>query len=161
MFIVIFSLRANSRLHSIYGSFINDALNSAFRPIPELNRTDADVMLIGIHSRALYSNPVYDPVFKSTTSPGPSAKYYSSDLTIGLIGCTEQYQFCNGHNKCSTPNALYSITNESVLEDLNYNPVQLATFETLSRTAYYMRLFSIQFMIDDNVLLAKDDLYGF
>jgi hypothetical protein len=153
---------ANSRFHSILSAFINDTLNSVFEPLPDFNRTDADVMLIAIRNRAIYSNPVLDPVFKATTHrPDSTAAFYTSDLTTGVIGCIEQYQFCNGPHKCSTPSALYSITDDFVSQQLNYNLIQMATFKALFRIAYCMRLLSIQFLMDDDVLLAKDALYGF
>jgi hypothetical protein len=119
-------------------------------------------MLIAIRNRGMYSNAVYDPVFKSTTHRKDStAEFFTADLNTGVIGCTEQYQFCNGRAKCSSPSALYSITSDFASQQLGYNLVQMAAFDTFIRMAYTMRIFSIQFMIDENVLLAKDSLYGF
>jgi hypothetical protein len=118
-------------------------------------------MLIGIRNRAMYTDPVLDPVFRSTTHRHDSTEdYFTADLTTGVIGCTEQYQFCNGH-KCSSPSALYSITDDFAANALKYNAVQMAAFKTLMRIAYTSRIFSIQFMIGDDILLAKDSLYGY
>jgi hypothetical protein len=105
--------------------------------MPELNRTDADVTLLAIRNRAMYQNAVTDPVFKSTTHRSDSSgAYFTSDLTTGVIGCIEYYQWCNGPKKCSSPSGLYSITDDFATTQLQFNPVQMATFKTLMRTAY-------------------------
>src|ERR1700712_1750331 len=108
-------------------AFINDPLVGGFRPIPALNRTDADVTLLILHNRAMYTNPVNDPFFKSTTHRQDySASFFTSDLDIGMLGCTEQYQFCNGPEKCSELAAWSTSSSTSVVDNLDYNVAQRA-----------------------------------
>jgi hypothetical protein len=88
--------------YSPLGSFIDNPIVTAFHPIPKLNRTDANVTLVVLRNRAMYTNPVNDPFFKSTSHRADySAKFFTSDLTAGVLGCIEQYQFCNGNVKCT------------------------------------------------------------
>lgn len=143
------------------GSFINDPVLSGFRPIPLLNRTDADVTLVGLRNDALYINPVHDPFFKSTRHRADaSAAFFSSDLVTGVIGCTEQYMFCNGKARCTAFDALETFTIDTLANSLGYNSAQRALFDMIWRTAYAMRIFNILFMLEGNVLLANDLLYG-
>ncbi|KAK5080803.1 hypothetical protein LTR24_008377 [Lithohypha guttulata] len=89
----------------------------------------------------LYSGLNSGPVF--TTEPAPSGK---SDLAgilyrplelASLIICTESYQFCNPRNQKCTPwvgqyyfTDVFSASgvNESIIEDLEFNEVQNATY---------------------------------
>lgn len=110
---------------------------------------------------AHYANPVYDPFFKATKHrTDASAAFFSSDLVTGVIGCTEQYTFCNGQSRCTVFDALGKFTADSVANSLKYNPAQRALFDMMWHTAYNTRIFNIVFMLQGNVLLAKDLIYG-
>jgi hypothetical protein len=148
-------------LRSTLGSFINDPMFSAFSAIPQLNRTDADVSILLLHNRAMYTYPVTDPFFKSTTHrTDASAMFFTADQDLGVIGCTEQYQFCNGALNCTAPIAWGQYDRESVKQALGYNNAQLALFDVIYHSALIIRLFSILFMLEDTALLASDLLYG-
>ena len=77
-------------------------------PTPELNRTDADVVLIMVAPNAIrFSTPSDDPFFPAHINytfsvpdggTNGSITFYSSDFTMNVMGCTEQYQFCNPLN---------------------------------------------------------------
>lgn len=110
---------------------------------------------------ARYANPVYDPFFKATKHrTDASAAFFSSDLVTGVIGCTEQYTFCNGQSRCTVFDALGKFTADSVANSLKYNPAQRALFDMMWRIAYNTRIFNIVFMLQGNILLAKDLIYG-
>ncbi|KAH8649739.1 hypothetical protein BGZ60DRAFT_437287 [Tricladium varicosporioides] len=66
---------------------------SEFIPIPELSHTDADLTLLFLTNRAIYTGEVNDPWFKATTQIDTT---WSNDTRIpdsilSVIGCTEQY----------------------------------------------------------------------
>jgi hypothetical protein len=149
-------------VYSSLASFLNDtALYTAFSPIPQLNRTDADVSLVVLLNRAMYTSAVKDPFFKATTHRSDAtATFFTADQDAGVIGCTEQYQFCNGQSRCTPLNGWGAFSAASVQETLGFNSTQLTLYDTIYRTAFNMRVFNILFMLEDNTLLAKDLLYG-
>lgn len=70
---------------------------SSITPLPEMNRTDADVNLIAVWSNAIvYENPVNDPLFAAhrlemrAQSSGTDKALYWADHYAGVIGCAEQ-----------------------------------------------------------------------
>jgi hypothetical protein len=109
----------------------------------------------------MYTNPVNDPFFKSTKHRADySASFFTSDLNIGMLGCTEQYQFCNGEQKCSELHAWGPSSRKQVADSLGYNVAQRALFDLMSRAAYHTKIFNVGFMLEDAALLAKDLIYG-
>jgi hypothetical protein len=141
-------------------SFINDHLYSSFEPIPELNRTDADVTLWALHNRVAYIDPVLDPWFKATTAQTlGTTDLWKADTTVSVLGCTEQYQFCNTPQNCTKLGPLEVIDRNEVAK-IGYNSIQLATFDLIWDIACGMRLFSIVFLLQDSVLLARDKAFG-
>jgi hypothetical protein len=66
--------------------------STAWTPIDELDRTDADVSAIMLTSNSVrYDNPVDDPIFATNTMMnGPIV----ADFDAVVVGCTYQYQFC-------------------------------------------------------------------
>lgn len=79
---------------------------SAFTPISELNRTDADVELLFLGQEKLqYTAPVHDPWFEALepdTIMKPSAHsdlenitIYNAEWPVSTVGCAVQYQFCD------------------------------------------------------------------
>ena len=69
---------------------------SIWDPLPELNRTDADVVLIMVAANSVsYQAPLDDPFFPVIETNLGSGKYYMSANWINTMGCTEQHQFCN------------------------------------------------------------------
>lgn len=75
-----------------------------FTPIPQLNHTDADVMLFFLSSDGItFVEPVDDPWF-SAHRQGPregnvmhnrTRPTYLQDEPVGVLGCTFQMQYCN------------------------------------------------------------------
>jgi hypothetical protein len=84
-------------LEDNYTSLVN-----TWKPIPELFIPNADVGVIFLetHDTPFYA-PVHDPWFSATRGPfnrtaslGNMAAYLS-DEPISVLGCVQQYQFCN------------------------------------------------------------------
>jgi hypothetical protein len=80
---------------------------SGWIPIPDFNRTDADVsMFLLAPNSVLYSHPNVDPFFSATTELNTTITvldtntqltytFYDTDHYVYMIGCTDQYQICN------------------------------------------------------------------
>ncbi|KAL5380203.1 hypothetical protein DPSP01_008004 [Paraphaeosphaeria sporulosa] len=79
----------------------SDSVSGFITPLPEMNRSDADVALISVWSNAVvYEKPVEDPLFAAhrveerQQSSGKNKTLYWSDHYAGLVGCAQQIQFC-------------------------------------------------------------------
>jgi hypothetical protein len=103
--------------------------------------------------------PVKDPWFKATELHMlGSSQVWKSNYSATVIGCTEQYQFCNW-TSCTELNARYSI-DETAISALNYNPIQKETFNLVSNTLEISQMDYIIVMLQDNLLTAKTKLFG-
>jgi hypothetical protein len=74
-----------------------DSVSSFITPLPEMNRTDADVALISVWSNAVvYEKLVDDPLFAAhrieerQQSSGKNKTFYWSDHYAGVVGCAQQ-----------------------------------------------------------------------
>ena len=99
-------------------------------PIPELNRTDADVSLFLLAQNTItYDSPVFDPFFGASLLDPISAALnrtrYASDLHVTALGCIDQHQFCNPSNKQCTPLTGFDLVSMS-FSTLVFNPRQSA-----------------------------------
>ncbi|KAH0558778.1 hypothetical protein GP486_004582 [Trichoglossum hirsutum] len=84
-----------------------------FKPIPPLQRQDADVRLLLLYNHALYTQRVDDPWFLATANVSNSAagfrtskgESYLATHPVGVLGLAEQYQWCTslGPNPVCTP----------------------------------------------------------
>jgi hypothetical protein len=143
-------------LSSALAAYMDDTVFTQFDPIPQLKRTNADITLWGMNSQALYLNQVNDPFFKATTQK--NSLYYTADQTVSMLGCTEQYQFCNG-KLCTEPDGLTRMTREKAAS-LNYNPTQLAAYDIVYFMLLASRMHSIIVLMQDEILLAREHLFG-
>jgi hypothetical protein len=74
-------------------------------PIRQFNRTDADVTLFFLSANDIrYGTPIDDPLFSahknvSDFNVNNGSVYYfpswQTDNLVSILGCTDQYQFCN------------------------------------------------------------------
>ncbi|KAF2733987.1 hypothetical protein EJ04DRAFT_577289 [Polyplosphaeria fusca] len=88
---------------------------SYFEPIPELNRTDADIdlLFLGQGEQMRYTAPVHDPWFLATTPRQHQVQAefgalqnvtdYHSEYPMSAVGCTSQYQWCSPGTSNSPP----------------------------------------------------------
>ncbi len=114
-------------LCSPYKATLGDVANSDFLPIPQLNRTDADVTLIMLQNWALYTEPVLDLLFKATVLETQSeSDYYRPYFPISIMGCTEQHQTCNPNNNECTPLTGMTALGNIDMSTIGFNEQQLA-----------------------------------
>ncbi|KAH0170655.1 hypothetical protein KCU67_g2540, partial [Aureobasidium melanogenum] len=107
--------------YGVLADMANPRQFNSWVPIPELNRTDADVSVIFINQNSIkYNGPVDDVVFSAHTSRAISLgsaeiPYYVGDYFTNVIGCIDQVQICKTSTQCS-PLTDYN----SVIESLDY-----------------------------------------
>ncbi|KAI4859164.1 hypothetical protein F4820DRAFT_467279 [Hypoxylon rubiginosum] len=108
---------------------------STFSPIPELNRSTGDGTLCFISSNAiLFVEPCDDPVFAAHVphyDGTDDLTYYLGDRVTGVLGCLEQYQWCNPSNKVCTLIGSLADTKDEVAQVLNPTAMQSATVHML------------------------------
>lgn len=107
-----------------------------FDPLPEFNKSDADVNLIFLQNMMGYSDPVYDTWFRTTInmknmqSLQKLSRRFGCDnnwdyYCVGLLGCTEQYEFCNsGFSRCSGLMSLGQIDPPAIGQKIGLNSRQ-------------------------------------
>ncbi|KEF51723.1 uncharacterized protein A1O9_12358 [Exophiala aquamarina CBS 119918] len=145
-------------------SYYDNETASDFIPIPDLQVANADVTLIAIFNKARYSEMVDDELFSAhneSSSWGPGFFTATDDLSV--LGCTEQYQFCNIRNtQCTPVTGLYGIKHALNSEDgdLDLSPKQRAIFELLWMPARSMSLQWSFKVLGTELLLAKDWLWA-
>ena len=79
--------------------------SSAWLPIPEIHRDDADVTLVFLAANAIkFLEPNSDPLFSANFKvevpgiDGADNSYYSSDEYVDLLACTDQFQYCDAED---------------------------------------------------------------
>lgn len=136
---------------------------SDFTPIPDFYRDDADVTLVSIFNQARYTGPVTDPLFNATIShqrEGSTVEYFTATNDLSVLGCTEQYQFCNAATeKCTDLTGLYRAQDAVYRGDLSLSAQQTATFRVLWKAAWSMALQWATTILDDTMLLAQDYVF--
>ena len=118
-------------IHAEYAHAHTGKQGLGFEPIPALNRTDADVMLVGIIFNDIqFQQPCEDPIFTAhdiSNRQLPSGQTVTSVFTdhyAGTIACAEQHQFCNPNNKKCTDLAGYSDASLQIYDRLDTNNMQ-------------------------------------
>ncbi|KAH8656594.1 hypothetical protein BGZ60DRAFT_434967 [Tricladium varicosporioides] len=134
---------------------------STFQPIEDFYRDDADVNILSLVNSVAYTGEVTDPLFKAWISgemvPGPG-QYWISNRTLSGLGCVEQYQFCSSKS-CTNLVGYYQL-NDSIIQSLNLNKRQSATFKLLQQALWASRIRAMDTFLAGDWLLAKDKLYG-
>lgn len=113
---------------------------------------------MSIFSKARYAGEVTDQLFLAQNVSTESSQFYTSTKNLNILGCTEQYQFCNLRtNQCTDLTGLYGIR-EAVQNNntLNLSPRQNAVYTVMWKAAWAMGMQWATTILDNNILLAKD-----
>ncbi|KAK7184516.1 hypothetical protein DPSP01_013940 [Paraphaeosphaeria sporulosa] len=145
-------------------AYVDNTTASDFKPISDFQRDDADVTLISIFSKAKYTDVVDDPLFNAhnnSFTKGSNGKNFSTPTTdLSVLGCTEQYQFCNTVNtKCTKLTGLYAALKTVENGDLQLSPQQAAIFRVIWKAAWSMVLQWATTILDNSLLLAQDFVF--
>ena len=121
-----------------------------------------------LEKQVIYTPEAFnDSWFQATRSVGTDENpAYKADSPASVMGCVEQYQFCNPDTRC-TKYLSIPVREEYFpgLEELEFNTKQLATFKFLRRAALYGRSYLPAMLLGDAVLRAteqvfQDPIYG-
>jgi hypothetical protein len=114
--------------------------NPVWIPAPQLNRTDADVSLFFLAPNSIeYDSPVDDPWFSAhretnVTRNGVFYEWFFTDYFIHVLGCVDQYQFCNPTTENCTPLSGLNAANET-MQYLQFNNYQFQTAYLIGNAA--------------------------
>lgn len=146
-------------------------VTGGWMPVPEINRTNADVAVIFIAQNGVsYAEPVDDPMFAAHVRLDLDAiiagtgDYFSADNYVTTMGCAEQYKICNPNNgKCSDATGVNQMIMWLAYNNakINLNTIQQAiALRVISGALASGSIGSIVFAMADNALQAKDVLVG-
>ncbi|KAI2627693.1 hypothetical protein GGR54DRAFT_590050 [Hypoxylon sp. NC1633] len=146
-----------TRTLGTYTYYENDT-EPVFFPIPKLNISNGDGVLFFIQNNGIrFLEPCDDPVFgahiKHSVPTQNSTVYYTSDRLAGVIGCSEQYQFCvtSDDSSCSSLGGLLGTL--QAVRAMPLTSPQRATMATLTDALIFTQLGSI--MSDPRNFLAQ------
>lgn len=159
-FVIRSSYSDNAHTYSSYVSFseLYDNLNeSDFSPISALRIKKSDISLLVLQNNAAFSGVIVDPWYRATTPKvigQTQTSLYRSDHALSMLGCTEQYQYCNS-TSCVEPTGFNSLSTEGVV----LNDEQIAITRLLAAFGSSLSLSWGVHTLGANLLLAQDYLY--
>ena len=156
---------ANYASRSIYAT---PGTANVWEPIPELNRTDADVSVFFLaQNNVYYDSPVLDPFFSANikdstpaAGTGENLTSYLPDIYVTALGCIDQHQFCNPSNNLCTPLTGYDLINNT-LPAVALNPKQTATIWRILLQLMYVNTYSSVHGRGSSALRASETLSEF
>ncbi|KAF2790202.1 hypothetical protein K505DRAFT_251716 [Melanomma pulvis-pyrius CBS 109.77] len=142
--------------------------STPFDPIPELQSSDSDTIVISLANRILYRTAVSDPWFNAqnctyaiydNSTGGNIPNGCASTNALSFLGCQERYQFCTYNQATCTPfTGLYSISSAADLSP-SLTATQKAVFQLYWKLAWATQLnFQLGFIGREN-LAALDYLW--
>ncbi|KAF2456413.1 hypothetical protein BDY21DRAFT_393710 [Lineolata rhizophorae] len=166
---------------SAMSGYAVDESKNVFSPIDDLKQDDADVTILMLVNRVVYTQEVTDPWFRSARKfevdgvPGIGylGPFYAASQSLGVLGCTEQYQFCNG-DRCSPLTGIFGLKPPEVLTSengsfssgsssstfLDFNTKQAATYALVWKAIWGAQVQYAANLLKDRVLVARDLLFG-
>jgi hypothetical protein len=114
-----------------------------------------------LNNQAVYTGEVRDAWFSATIPENTTFgidNVYFPDNPVSLVGCTEQYQFCNG--ELCTPLGGNNMYRSKTLPNIDFNPLQVATFRMLVEFAGFMKISTLLQFLRNEFLLATQLVYG-
>ncbi|KAF2258184.1 hypothetical protein CC78DRAFT_549314 [Lojkania enalia] len=137
--------------------YYNNKTASDFEPIQDFAVPNADVTLAAILNKALYAGNSTDPLFKALNQSEKNPTFYTASNDLSFLGCTEQYQFCNGASgRCTDLTGLYAIKHSIENGDLALTPRQNAVYQILWKSAWASAIRWAFQVLGPNLLLAQD-----
>ncbi|KAF2033823.1 hypothetical protein EK21DRAFT_57654, partial [Setomelanomma holmii] len=126
-------------------------------PIPDFQINNADVTLLSIFSRAIYTAKVDDPLFLAQNTSEAAAQFFSATNDLSIPACMEEYQFCDPKSeKCTNLDGLYATQDALDRGDLALSQRQQATFQIVWEAGWVMALQWTAKLLNSRVLLAQD-----
>ncbi|EAW06581.1 uncharacterized protein ACLA_082720 [Aspergillus clavatus NRRL 1] len=114
-------------------------------PDPSLNRTDADLTLMMLAQNSVnYVTPSDDPWMPAHVDLNVT---YMGDYYVNLLGCIDQYQFCNpnlaGDAGCTKLGGIHSVAQDMILRNqrLSFSEDQATTIGRFLSAADYRSMY--------------------
>jgi hypothetical protein len=118
---------------------------------------NADVTLISIFNKARYIGQTDDLLFNAQNQSSGKGEFATATYDLAVLGCTEQYQFCNVvGGKCTDLTGLYGVRYAIDKGDLALSSRQNATENIMWKAAWSMALQWACEILAGNLLLAQD-----
>ena len=153
----------------------NDQSGTLPSTIPQLNRTDADVLLLFlVNWTPTFVQPVHDPWFQALVpSEQPleggaetgvfKVEYYTPSEPVTVLGCSQQMQWCtsnaHGDHTCTPLQGFapgsYSDFERVAIHLLKLNERQKSIFSRLYEAAWANQMGNIINNLGYNLLLAQ------
>jgi hypothetical protein len=151
-----------------------DLSATIFSPISDLIVPNADTVLLAMSPKIVYTGEVLDPWFQANRTSnkdlvgseidflnpripyGINAGYLPNHL-LSVLGCVEQYEFCNTTH-CSGLGGLYANDTSDYL-NLSLNDNQKAVFNLIWRAAWGIVVQNAPLFLGDQVLLAQQRVW--
>lgn len=109
-------------------------------PDPRLNQTDSDITLMMLTQNDVYYRTPSDDPWIAAHEKLNGSDVYMGDYTVSLLGCIDQYQFCNpnleGDTACTKLGGINSVAKDMVDRFVYFNLDQLATVERFMTTTH-------------------------
>lgn len=134
-----------------------------WKPIDDLNRTDADVTVFYLNSNGMrYTSPVSDPFFYAQREIVPlqplGIKPYAASNLTSVLACTDQYQIQNPNNNMATELTAANKANAQAMQ-IGLNNLQAAALLRLVLPSYDSLIFSGADGLSSAALRASDTAY--
>lgn len=137
--------------------YAENAFASDFEPVPDFKIDNADVTLIAIFNKAAYKGKVDDALFNAQNPADDSEQFFTPTNDFSVLGCMEQYQFCDPvSKKCTDLDGLYAGQNAIERGELSLSSRQNATFSIVWEAAWGMAMQWTIKLMNSRVLLAQD-----
>ncbi|OCL08835.1 hypothetical protein AOQ84DRAFT_292365 [Glonium stellatum] len=138
-------------------------LGGTWTPIPEFNRTDADISAFFLaQNDIVYSQPILDPMFLAngtyTETRSAGKLLYKPNNLVNVLACANQQQICGAYNSsCTSLSSLMDIVSE--LAQIGLNKAQLAAAGRMTDAAEYSNIYHSIFNLDSGALLASELIF--
>ncbi|RAQ41928.1 hypothetical protein AFGD_001158 [Aspergillus flavus] len=131
-------------LSAVYGQAdptgVLHSTGAMWYPDPRLNQTDSDITLMMLTQNDVYYRTPSDDPWIAAHEKLNGSDVYMGDYTVSLLGCIDQYQFCNpnleGDTACTKLGGINSVAKDMVDRFVYFNLDQLATVERFMTTTH-------------------------
>lgn len=147
--------------HSITAFYPWNPQDSDFEPIPELHRDDADVNLILLQNHAKFLAEVDDPWFNASHVVGDprAGGYYEYLDPVHVLGCTEQYEFCDPKSlTCTGLMSIGNVLDDQTISQFGFNPHQKTLAKHIGKLLSLFTLKALWTNLPSSYLLASTEV---
>jgi hypothetical protein len=109
----------------------------------------------------VYNGKVDDELFNAQTKAPDNDQFFLPTSDFAVLGCTEQYQFCNTETHiCTDLGGLYATRASVRRGDIGLSKRQQAMFSVLWDAAWTMVLQWSARLLNNHLLLAQDWVFS-